>query len=118
MDMIDCSKKYWAEGDLPIMSAEEARTHLNDGHFDSVFDFLEDKQYHHELLLFVGVGMRVGVCISRAQFRHIRRVYKKADPEHFFHFDKQIEYALQEYKCGEPYRLKDFDENGRLMPDL
>lgn len=117
LDRIDWSSEEWEEGDLPFKSTEEARAHLNDGHFDSIFELLKGRNYHHELLLFVAVGMSVGVCISMAQFKHIRRVYKKADPHHFFHFDKQIEYALEEYKCGEPYHLKDFDEDGTLLPD-
>lgn len=117
LNMIDSPKEDWEYEDIPIMTSEEARAHLNDGNFDFVFDYLKEKDDHHMLLLFIGISMRVGACISKAQLKYVKQVYKKADPQKFFQFDKQMEYAFREYKCGEPYYLKDFDEDGKLLPD-
>lgn len=108
----------WEEGNPKIMSCEDARAHLNDGHFDALFEFLKGRREYHELLLWVGISMQIGVCISKKHFKYVRGIYDKADPYHLFHFDKQIELAIKEYECGKPYYLKNFDEDGTLLPEL
>lgn len=98
------------------MSSRDTKAHLDDGKFDLVFHYLYARREYHTLLLFVAVSMRVGANIRKDQLREVKSIYKKADPQHFFHFDKQIEYALLEYNSGEPYQLRDFDEVGKLIP--
>ena len=80
------------------MSVEDTRKHLDNGHFNRVFDLLKLQARHESILLLAGSAMKVGAKITKRQRNYIKRVSRMAYRGQDLFIDKQIKYALKEYE--------------------